>query len=206
MRPTFDVRIVTTMPAPARSSAIEVNHLDAAARAIRATLVGDSRVVGELFASDALAFLSLPLRSATALAVEIEDRLGAFSDVDVTIVNARSIADEVWMEWTASVRHLGQLVVDDLVIEPTGRTVALHGVTALDFGADGRIVGYRQYWDTSTLRARATRATIDRAANAAERARWGERTSMQTEPQASCRSVTTTSRREVGSTSSSVPP
>lgn len=126
------------------------DRLRAASRAIRATLEGDSSVVDGLFAGDVQASFSTSVWSAPGLAVEIEDRAGAFEDVDLHVTRARELDRELWVEWTASVFHSGALAVEDVVIPPTGRRTELHGITVVEF--DGALIrGFRQYWDTAAL-------------------------------------------------------
>lgn len=121
-----------------------------AARAIRAALEGDSSVVEDLFAPDVHACLTASVWSAPGLAVEIEDRAGAFEDVDLHVTRARALDQELWVEWTASVFHAGLLAIDDVHIPPTGRRTELHGITVAEFDHD-RITGFRQYWDCAAL-------------------------------------------------------
>ena len=125
-------------------------RVDAVTRAIQATLVGDSSVVDGLFAPDVRACLTTSVWSAPALAVEIEDRAGAFEDVDLHVTRARVLDPEIWVEWTASVFHAGALAVEDVVIPPTGRRTELHGMTVAEFDHD-RISAFRQYWDCAAL-------------------------------------------------------
>ena len=120
-------------------------------RGIVASLTGDSSVVAELFSVDVEASLPKSTSSLHALAVEIDDRSDVFADVDLTILYDHSRDEQTWVEWQATVTHVGPLVIDDEVIRPTGSRVALHGVTVAEL--DGRlIVGFRQYWDYSELR------------------------------------------------------
>ncbi len=82
--------------------------------------------------------------------MEIEDRAGAFEDVAVHVDRWRTLDDELWVEWTASVFHVGPLAVEDAVIAPTRRWTELHGMTIAEFRGD-RIGGFRQYWDCAAL-------------------------------------------------------
>ena len=139
------------MPPPAASREDEIAFRTAAVmRAVRATLEGDSAPVDELFAPDVHARVPVRADSALALSVEIEDRVGVFVDIDVSMVRRRVIDSEVWVEWAASVIHVGSLAFDDVVIEASGRRAELHGITVADF-IDRRIVAYRQYCDVSAL-------------------------------------------------------
>ena len=119
-------------------------------RAVLATLEGDSSVVDRAFAPDVHATLTTNVWSSPALGVEIEDRAGAFDDVLLHVTRWRAVGDELWVEWTASVVHVGPLRIEDVVIPPTGRRTELHGITVAEF-ADDRIGGFREYWDTTAL-------------------------------------------------------
>ena len=119
-------------------------------RAVRATLEGDGASVDELFAPHVHARVPGPADSALALSVEIDDRAGVFADIDVWMVRTRVIDNEVWIEWAASVVHVGSLAFDDVVIEASGRRTELRGITVADF-TDRRIVTFRQYCDVSAL-------------------------------------------------------
>ena len=119
-------------------------------RAIRATLEGDSSVVADLFTFDVRASISNTVWSAPGLAVEIEDRAGAFADVDLRVKHWRALDDQMWVEWSASVVHVGPVAVAGVVIEPTGHRVELSGITVAEFTGD-RIAGFRQYWDCAAL-------------------------------------------------------
>ena len=126
------------------------DRVELALRAIRATLEGDSTVVEDLFTRDVRASMSTTTWSAPGLAVEIEDRAGAFTDVSVLPIHCRTLDDEIWVEWSASVVHVGPFAVEGVVIEPTGRRAELTGVTVAEFTGD-RIAGIRQYWDCAAL-------------------------------------------------------
>jgi hypothetical protein len=116
----------------------------------RATFDGDSSVVEDLVTPDVHAAMPSNVWSAPALAVEIEDRGATFADVALRVVHTTTVADEVWIEWTASVVHVGPFAIDDSVIPPSGRRAELHGATIAEFTGD-RICRFRQYWDCSPL-------------------------------------------------------
>ena len=132
------------------SGVIDADVVARVTRAVRATLEGDSEVVGAFFAPDVHAFLFRPVWSAAALAVEIEDRLGVFEDVDLGIRRALEDDDEIWLEWCASVVHADSLALDDIVIESSGNRAELRGVT-IAHCCEGRILEFRQYCDMSPL-------------------------------------------------------
>ena len=126
------------------------HRLDLVARCVEASLTGDSSVVEELFSPQVRASLPATAGSAVELAVEIEDRRDAFVDVHVGTLQSETFGAYSWVEWFASVTHVGVLVNENMIIEPTGRRVVLHGVTFAEFDGD-RIVAYHQNWDCSDL-------------------------------------------------------
>lgn len=134
--------IITSVTTPAR--------IEQVTRAIRATLEGDSSVVDEVFTPDVHASLTTTCWSAPCLAVEIEDRAGAFDDVELHPTRWRDLPDEIWVEWTASVFHVGPFSIEDVVIPASGRRTELHGITIAEFTAD-RISGFCQCWDCAAL-------------------------------------------------------
>jgi len=121
-------------------------------QAIEATVTGDSRVVCELYADDVQGWSpTMTVTSAAELAVELEDRQDAFSDIELDVTPLDVGDDQACVEWIATATHSGPLVVDeDVVIEPTGGRFTLRGVTVADFEGD-RIRAFRQYWDEVSL-------------------------------------------------------
>jgi ketosteroid isomerase-like protein len=121
-------------------------------QAIEATVTGDSRVVRDLYAEDVQGWSPvMTVSSAAELAVELEDRQEAFSDIDLDVTPLDVGDDQACVEWIATATHSGPLVVDeDVVIEPTGGRFTLRGVTVADFEGD-RIRAFRQYWDEVSL-------------------------------------------------------
>ena len=120
-------------------------------RGIEASIVGDSTVVSDLYTEDVrVSTPAVNLESAVELAVEIEDRESAFTDIDVEITALDVGGDQACAEWIARFTHSGPLEVNDDAIEPTGSRVTMHGVTVADFEGD-RICAFRQYWDEVAL-------------------------------------------------------
>ena len=121
-------------------------------QAIEATVTGDSRVVCELYADDVQGWSpTMTVTSAAELAVELEDRQDAFSDIELDVTPLDVGDDQACVEWIATATHSGPLVVDEeVVIEPTGGRFTLRGVTVADFEGD-RIRAFRQYWDEVSL-------------------------------------------------------
>ena len=94
-------------------------------QAIEATVTGDSRVVRELYADDVQGWSPvMTVSSAAELAVELEDRQEAFSDIDLEVTPLDVGADQACVEWIATATHSGPLIVDEeVVIEPSGGPV-----------------------------------------------------------------------------------
>jgi ketosteroid isomerase-like protein len=121
-------------------------------QAIEATVTGDSRVVRDLYADDVQGWSPvMTVSSAAELAVELEDRQEAFSDIELDVSPLDVGDDQACVEWIATATHSGPLVIDeDVVIEPSGGRFTLRGVTIADFEGD-RIRAFRQYWDEVSL-------------------------------------------------------
>lgn len=121
-------------------------------RGLEASISGDSTVVAELYTDDVKGWApALSVSSAAELAVEFEDRDGVFSDIDLAVSPLDVGGDRAAVEWIVTFTHSGPLEVDDdLVIDPTGLRLTLHGVTIAEFDGD-KIRSFRQYWDEVEL-------------------------------------------------------
>jgi ketosteroid isomerase-like protein len=121
-------------------------------RGIEASVAGDSSVIAALYTDDVRAWSpAMTVSSAAELAVEIEDREEAFSEIELELVPLDVSGDRACVEWVATATHSGPIVIDDdLVIEPTGLRCRLRGVTIAEFDGD-RIRSFRQYWDEVAL-------------------------------------------------------
>jgi ketosteroid isomerase-like protein len=131
-------------------------------RAIRATVAGDSSTVDELFTEDVVAWSpTVSVRSRVELAVEMEDREEAFTEIELR--TSRVVAARHWAfaEWVVSALHSGPLYSDAPAaappaagaggpIEPSGRRVSMRGVTLAEFDGS-RICSVRHYWDEADL-------------------------------------------------------
>jgi hypothetical protein len=121
-------------------------------RALEASIVGDSSIIAELYTDDVKGWApALTVSSAAELAAELEDRDGAFSDIELDVSPFDVADDRACVEWVVTLTHSGPLELDDdLVIDPTGVRVSLHGVTVAEFDGD-KIASFRQYWDEVEL-------------------------------------------------------
>ena len=121
-------------------------------RALEASIIGDSSVVAELYTDDVKGWApAISVSSAAELTAELDDRTGAFSDIELDVSPFDVAGDRACVEWTVSLTHSGPLELDDdVVIDPTGLRVSLHGVTVAEFTGD-RIASFRQYWNEGEL-------------------------------------------------------
>lgn len=121
-------------------------------RALEASIVGDTSVIPELYTEDVKGWApALAVGSAEELAAALEDREGAFSDIELDI-SPFDVADgRACVEWVVALTHSGPLEIGGgVVLDPTGLRVSLHGVAVAEF--DGaRISSFRQYWDRAEL-------------------------------------------------------
>ena len=130
------------------------NNVERAAtliRALEASVTGDSSVVAELFTDDVRGWApAVSVSSAAELAGELEDRDESFSDIELDVSPLDVGGDRAAVEWIVTLTHSGPLEVDDVVIEPTGARVSIHGMTVAEFSGD-KIRSFRQYWDEVEL-------------------------------------------------------
>jgi ketosteroid isomerase-like protein len=117
-------------------------------RALHAGVDRDTGTITELCTDDVRAWT--PALSAASL-TELLDRVGrrdeSFSGVELDVVPLEVVGELACAEWSVSMRHTGPLTVAaGTVVEATGLTITLHGVTIAEF-RDDRICSLRQYWD-----------------------------------------------------------
>jgi ketosteroid isomerase-like protein len=124
------------------------------ARAVTATIAGDTAQLRGLFTDDVVA--SGPAIRATSrseLAAQVERRVAAFSDRKVTVAPLDVAGGQACVEWVASGVHSGPLSMDAGaagVIQPTGRRVRIRAISVAEFEGD-QICSFRSYWDTGAL-------------------------------------------------------
>ncbi len=123
-------------------------------RAIVATITGDRAQLNDLFTRDVLASgPSLQVFSREQLAIEISQRVHAFSDRKVSVASLDVAGDQACVEWVASGVHSGRYESDGHgpgVFEPTGRRVRLRAISVAEFEGD-QICSIRSYWDDLAL-------------------------------------------------------
>jgi hypothetical protein len=121
-------------------------------RALEASMTGDSTVVADLYTDDVCGWTpAMSVSCAVELAVELEDRDEAFSDIELEVSPLNVSGDRACVEWIVTLTHSGPLELDDeVVIDPTGIRVTLHGTTIAEFDGE-KIRSFRQYWDEAEL-------------------------------------------------------
>jgi ketosteroid isomerase-like protein len=120
-------------------------------KTIEASVTGDSSVVAELYTKDVHGWTpATSVSSAAELAVEIEDRETAFSEIDLDLTALDVNGDQACVEWVATAILSGPLVADDHLIQPTGQRLTLRGVTVADFDGE-KICAFRQYAHEAAL-------------------------------------------------------
>ncbi len=116
-------------------------------RSLRASIEGDSSVVGELYTDDVRVWApALSVSSARELVAEFERRDEVFSGIELEVSPLDVSGDYACAEWTVTMTHSGALVLADGIVEPTGIRITVNGVTVAEFDGD-RICSLRQYWD-----------------------------------------------------------
>jgi hypothetical protein len=122
--------------------------------AISATIAGDASRVTEWFTHDVVGSGPvLAVRSRDELVSDIEARDGTFVDVEIAFAPLDVAGPQACIEWVASARHAGPLVLDgrnDCFALPTGRRVRMRAVTVAEFEGD-QICAFRSYWDDLPL-------------------------------------------------------
>jgi hypothetical protein len=120
--------------------------------ALRAGATGDSSAIAELYTDDVNGRSpAMHVSSAAELAIEVEDRQDAFSDVELAFSPLDVGDDRACVEWTMTGTHTGALLVGDgCEVDPTGVRVTVRGVTVAEFDGD-RIRSFRQYWNEAEL-------------------------------------------------------
>jgi ketosteroid isomerase-like protein len=122
------------------------------ARAIEATVSGDTSLVCELFTPDVVAWSpTVSVTSRVELAVELEDEDDGFSDIEVETGPFVSTADRVCAEWVASATHADLTSVETgSLVAPPERRVTVRGVTVAEFDGE-KICAMRHYWNEREL-------------------------------------------------------
>lgn len=120
--------------------------------ALEVSVAGDVALLPDIFTDDVKGWSpALTVSSRDELSVELEERAGAFTGVEVNVRSIDIAEDRGYAEWSVSATHSGPFVVgDEMVVDPTGRRVELRGLTVAEFRGQ-RIKAFRQYWDEIAL-------------------------------------------------------
>lgn len=120
--------------------------------ALNATATGDTAAIKKFYAPDVVGWSAGEvISSVDDLIAEAAQRGGAWSEVRVEAEPVELPGGPVVAEWRLTALHTGTLHLDhDLEIEATGRRLELRGAIFADL-ADGKIAGFRQYWDPADL-------------------------------------------------------
>lgn len=123
-------------------------------RALEVSVLGETASLDELFTKDVTGVSPvLTVSSLEELAVELEEREGAFSEIEIDVVPLDVAGDRACVEWVASAVHSGPLFLDEdesVALDPTGNRVTLRGASVAEFEGD-RIRAFRHYWDDVEL-------------------------------------------------------
>jgi hypothetical protein len=118
--------------------------------AILATISGDVSRVEQHFTKDVVGSgPTLSVKSREELAVEIEERDGTFTDIEIAFAPLNISGPQAGVEWVASGVHSGPLPLPERLggdLAPTGRRVRLRAITVAEFDGD-QICSFRSYWD-----------------------------------------------------------
>jgi hypothetical protein len=117
-------------------------------RALHAGVEHDTGTIRELCTDDVRAWTpALSTANLAELLDQLERRDASLAAVELDVAPLEVVGDLACAEWSVSMTHTGPLAIGGgTVVEPTGLTIQLHGVTVAEF-RDDRICSIRQYWD-----------------------------------------------------------
>jgi ketosteroid isomerase-like protein len=136
--------------ADATHSGVDQSRAERLCAAILAAISGDVSYVGQHFTQDVVGSgPTVSVKSREELAVEIEERDGTFTDVEVAFSPLEVTGTQAAVEWVASGVHSGPLPLPERLggdLAPTGRRVRVRAITVAEFDGD-QICSFRSYWD-----------------------------------------------------------
>ena len=118
--------------------------------ALQAVVLGDASHFRDFFADD-VTFASphLMVTSRSSLQAALGEPENSLHDIAIVVSSLDAIGDKVVAEWRLEGTFSGPLLFDDdLLIEPTGDRVQLHGASVAEFRR-GHITSFRHYFDDS---------------------------------------------------------
>jgi hypothetical protein len=121
-------------------------------RALHAAVDRDIGSLRNIYTPDVRAWTpTLSTNSRDELIRELEHRDEAFSELELTVIPLDVGGEYACVEWTLTMCHTRRLnLADGIGLEPTGKTVHVHGVTVAEFNGD-QICSLRQYWNEHAL-------------------------------------------------------
>lgn len=125
------------------------SRIDIAERALAAGVGMTSDDVSEIFTDDAVVWSPiLYSTSLDELSEAFADRDLAFDNHVITIRSIDQVGDRVYIEWQLDADHVDAYVlIDDDVIEATGRHVFVGVASVVEFRGD-KVAASRSYFDT----------------------------------------------------------
>jgi ketosteroid isomerase-like protein len=125
---------------------------DVLLKALEVEIGAASVDLATLFTDDVVGWS--PIMSVSGLAALAElstSREEAFSNVSLSLRGLDEVGNKAFAEWVIEADHTGPFDLGgDMVLDATGRRLALAGATIADF-RDGKIHSYRSYFDDITL-------------------------------------------------------
>jgi SnoaL-like polyketide cyclase len=123
-------------------------------RAIASAVSGDISDIDEMYTQDVTGWgPATTARCREELAIEVEERARALTQVEVTFGDVETRGDSVLLQWESSALHVGPLVLErsGVVLEPTGLPwLRVRAVTVAKFRGS-RICSWRSHWEDLTL-------------------------------------------------------
>lgn len=137
--------VVTSTTTLAAERAARLRHL------ILASVTGEVGTASDAVTDDVVGWSpTLFVTSRDELLAAFEERLSAFTDIDVDFPTLEVVGNRAFAEWHVSADFTEGIVVGDTEIPPTGTRVHLAGATFADFDG-GRIRAFRHYFDDAAL-------------------------------------------------------
>jgi ketosteroid isomerase-like protein len=118
--------------------------------ALQAVVLGDASHFRDFFADD-VTFASphLTVTSRSSLQAAVGEPESSLHDIAIEVSSLDAIGDKVVAEWRLEATFSEPLLFDDdLLIEPTGDRVHVHGASVAEFRC-GHITSFRHYFDDS---------------------------------------------------------
>jgi ketosteroid isomerase-like protein len=138
--------------APAPAPMTREDHGTVLCQVLQAAIVGDPATVERFVTDDVTCWSpSMVVGSRAELTEMLSMPEEALSPVVLSVDSLDVLGDRAIVEWRVEAVFSGPFLLDDdLLIEPTGRPVALAGMTVAEF-RDGRISALRIYFDDAAL-------------------------------------------------------